>query len=277
MSYVLGFTSGALGFKLGDYDIFLRKYSSTGSVVWTRQFGTTGFDVSSDVVVVRNFIYTLSRDNSTGFTIRKWNGSDSLLMTIQNSNANIYYFGSDALVVDSLGNIHVVTQYYTGNDVVARLFSYDIDGTFLTSNTIFKSTTGTAYPYDLIIDASDNLYLSVRVDVPGKGAYLKKLSTAGTTLWTRRLEPTSSSNAVYPLALALDSTNNVYVSGSIYLETFPGFSNDGDSDLYTLKYSPRVPGSGPFRLVEMILMLLKALLFQMRFTSQAIALAIPIC
>ena len=145
--------------------------------------------------------------------------------------------GVISLAIDSLGNMYVVTQYNTGIKNVARLFSYNSTGEFLSQKTIFNPT-GNAAPYDLIIDSSNNLYLSVNDDATGKGAYLRKLSTVGTSIWTKRLEP-ATSNSVIPNALALDSSNNVYVAGYVFLEAFPGFSNAVlKTSFFTLKYSP---------------------------------------
>ena len=47
----------------GGYDIFLMKYDSTGSVLWTSQLGSTGADEGSGVAVSGDkFIYV------TGYT-----------------------------------------------------------------------------------------------------------------------------------------------------------------------------------------------------------------
>jgi len=44
--YVGGHTQGTLGAaKFGDYDAFVRRYTSAGNVVWTQQFGTPAYDV----------------------------------------------------------------------------------------------------------------------------------------------------------------------------------------------------------------------------------------
>ena len=48
--YVAGRTSGALaGASTGGYDAFVAKYSSLGSLLWTRQFGTANYDEAMGV------------------------------------------------------------------------------------------------------------------------------------------------------------------------------------------------------------------------------------
>ncbi|HEY3523661.1 MAG TPA: hypothetical protein VGK63_08150, partial [Candidatus Limnocylindrales bacterium] len=47
---VTGYTYGSLdGTNKGTFDVFVRRYSRTGSLVWRKQFGTTGADLGIDV------------------------------------------------------------------------------------------------------------------------------------------------------------------------------------------------------------------------------------
>ena len=49
--YVTGGTEGDLsGTNAGEYDAFLRKYDSTGMLIWTEQLGNTSYDESRGVV-----------------------------------------------------------------------------------------------------------------------------------------------------------------------------------------------------------------------------------
>lgn len=257
--YVLGYTYGALGFKVGSSDVFLRKFSASGALLWTRQFGSTEQDASNDVVVSGDFIYTLSFENyGTNFTIRKWNVNGTLLKTIHNSNMNpttssvngsntslksiqnndgivIIRDTDPALAVDNQGNMYVVAGYFTGRKVIAKLFRYDPIGNLVATTTLLNSPGG-AYPLDIIIDSNNNLYVSVLDDTPGKGAYLRKLTTAGRTLWNQQLDATIS-NSLEPWALALDKDNNIYVAGHTN-RAFPGFPEVSVFDIFTLKYSP---------------------------------------
>jgi len=56
---VTGYTYGSLdGKNQGSFDVFVRRYSRTGSLVWRRQFGTNGADLGIDVAA-----------DSKGFTV----------------------------------------------------------------------------------------------------------------------------------------------------------------------------------------------------------------
>ncbi len=71
--YVMGDTSGPFGFKVGEQDTFLAKFSRDSELLWTRQFGTkysdSGIDLATDS---NNRIYVLSDEGSNNFTIRKF-------------------------------------------------------------------------------------------------------------------------------------------------------------------------------------------------------------
>ncbi len=111
VSYVVGLTDGALGFKVGFSDVFLRKYNRNGVLQWTRQFGTLGRDAARDVTLDSSGnVYVLSVASKTDFTIRKFSPSGSLLKTISKTAAGIY--GASALAVDSKGTISVLTGFF---------------------------------------------------------------------------------------------------------------------------------------------------------------------
>ena len=56
--YITGRTNGVLGdSNLGSFDFFLRKYDASGTVVWTRQFGTNTTDAAYAVTVNASGVY----------------------------------------------------------------------------------------------------------------------------------------------------------------------------------------------------------------------------
>jgi Beta-propeller repeat len=235
LSYVLGYTQGALGFKVGGFDVFLRKYDANGLVQWTRQFGTPGDDFAKDVTLDGSGnVYILSGDNGTGFRIRKFNPSGTLLLTISNFSAKVS--NPAALAVDSTGNICVLTGFFTTADV-ALLSKYNSAGTPLPFSNIFVGD-GSVFPYDLVIDSSNNLYFSVTDDGFNRGGYVRKVNTAGATLWTVNIEPATGTRDIdaFPQALALGSQGNVNVTG-LTTGAYTGFTNAGTEDIFVLQLS----------------------------------------
>jgi hypothetical protein len=233
ISYVVGETGGALGFKVGFRDVFLRKYDANGVVQWTRQFGTTGNDFARDVTVDSSGnVYVLSSDSGTVFRVRKYNASGTLLLTITNTTAGVGAFAS-ALAVDSTGNIFILTDYFSVTRYYARLFKYSSAGTLVASPNVFRSLTRVQV-YDLVVDSSNNLYLSLYDNGTNRGGYVRKVNNAGTLIWQQRIEPASTGAVSSPFSLALDTSNNVYVTG-FTSGAYTGYTNAGNVDIFVLK------------------------------------------
>ena len=57
--YLAGYVNGALPGQAhkGSLDVFVRKYDSVGTELWTRQFGTSRADVAFDVAVNTGTVY----------------------------------------------------------------------------------------------------------------------------------------------------------------------------------------------------------------------------
>jgi Beta-propeller repeat len=239
VSYVAGSTNGTLGFKVGGFDDFLRKYDPNGMLQWTRQFGTPGDDSARDVSLDNGGnIYVLSKDSTSSFTVRKFNPNGTLLLTITNSTTGVY--DPPAVAMDSTGNIYVLSRFYLGANSFARIFKYSSTGTLIIAKNVY-SNSYTVLNNELVIDSSDNLYLSFALyDFPSsmyKGSYLYKFTSSLVKVWNKRLDPTTTGPGSIPSALALDSSNNVYVGGST-LGAYSGFTNAGKTDIFVLKYSP---------------------------------------
>lgn len=148
-----------------------------------------------------------------------------------------------ALVVDSTGNIYVLTRFYKGSVSAARIFKYDNSaGTLIASPNVFSnSAVKTVLNYGLVVDSSDNLYFSFALydflAAAYRGSYLYKLTPSLVRVWNRRIDPSATGSFSIPLALALDSSGNVFVGGST-LGAYSDFTNAGKTDIFALKYSP---------------------------------------
>ena len=68
--YIAGVTTGGLdGTVTGNYDLFLKKYDSSGSVQWTRQLGAAGATVSARSVAVDSLGNIYITGSTTGFRL----------------------------------------------------------------------------------------------------------------------------------------------------------------------------------------------------------------
>ena len=232
ISYVVGETNGALRFKVGLYDVYLRKYDANGVVQWTRQFGTTWDDSPRDVTLDSSGnIYVLSKEGDASFRIRKFNTSGTLLQNITNTTSNVT---PTALGIDSTGNLFVLTQYLESPNFWGKIYIFNSAGGYITDVVVSGNQIT---PYDLVIDSNNNVTFSVynnENNSNGGGFVIRMNNTLTSYLWIKSIEPTATGRVSSPRALTLDSKNNVYVTGST-LGAFSGFTNAGVEDIFVLK------------------------------------------
>jgi hypothetical protein len=175
--YVVGALPGQTGAGLGD--IFVQRYGAAGNLLWTRQFGSSRFDLGDGIAVDATGIYVLGETNGSlpGFTnagvydllVRKYGSDGSTLWTLQ--------FGTDG---DEIGY-----------GIVAH------DGALY----IAASTTG-AFPgqapgagYDIVIASID--------------------SALGTLTWARQLGERSDTPS-FSGGIDVDGTGIYFVGNRFY-------------------------------------------------------------
>lgn len=173
--YISGRTAGFLTeeFK-GEFDAWVAKYNSSGTLVWKRQLGSSGYDESYGVATdSKGNVYisgkttgSLAGTNNAGIDafVAKYNPSGTLVWKQQ-----LGLFGPDvsslAVAADSNGNV-----YITGGT----------DGAFAGANQ------------------------------GGSDAWVAKYNTSGALVWKQQLG-TSSFDLSHDVAT--DSIGNVYISG----------------------------------------------------------------
>jgi|GEM_PF-784617 len=155
--YVAGDVTGNLPGQTGagglgapfDGEAFVRKYDVAGNELWTRQFGTAGFDQALFVAVDLSGIYV------TGYTTGALPGQSSA-------------GGHDAFVrkYDDAGNELWTRQFGTSGTDSAFSIAVDETGVFVTG-----STTGA---------------FSGQFSAGGQDAFVRKYDAAGNELWTRQ-------------------------------------------------------------------------------------------
>ncbi len=233
-AYVIGNTEGALGFKVGKRDSFLRKYSPRGELLWTRQFGTKGNDTVYDVVInSSNQVYVLGSGSRTSrFTIRKFNASGKLLKT-----KNVYKSGTgntfpQALTVDTLDNVIVL---FDSTGYVTSIHKYNKDlqliweeGYVLSENSELSN--------DIATDSENSIYFTfdeyqgvLPNSVHVGGGYVK-VDSAG-----KFISQTSVNDAFIPSSITIDN-NEIYIAGRE--DTSVSWSNSEDRgwDIAVFKY-----------------------------------------
>ncbi len=224
ISYVIG--------QMGGFAVFLRKYDANGVMQWTRQIGVS--DQTRDVTLDSSGnVYVLSRNsNFRIFWVQKFNASGSLLLTVGLDGTAATVTDAVAVQVDSLGNIFVLTRFHGSR--YAKLFKYNSVGTLLASPTVFPDVgVGLVYPYDLIVDSNNNLYLSLSNSYGfNGGAFIRKVNNDGAVLWTQDIDPVDGTS--YPLALAFGKAGSLHVTGFVY-GSYPGA---GSGTIFVMQFNP---------------------------------------
>ncbi len=250
--FVGGYTYGDLeGVSAGGIDAFVRKYSSSGAIVWTRQFGSgldeevrgLATDSVGNVYVAGSSVGVLNGASSGGSDafVRKYKANGDLDWTHQ--------FGTSAddggrgVAVDSAGYV-VVVGFTKGNLDGTSAGGSDVFVRKLTSagvalwthqfgTSAYESSRGVA------MDAADNIYVTGYTggDIQGVSAgdydvFLRKLDPNGIPLWTRQFGTSSNDR---PGGVAIDSLDNVIVAG--YTGGALKGPSAGDYDVYVRRYT----------------------------------------
>ncbi|MBW6454623.1 MAG: SBBP repeat-containing protein [Trueperaceae bacterium] len=195
---VVGHTTGNLvpGSHAGGSDAFVRKYDASGNVLWTRQFGSSSYDVARRVAV---------------------DGSGDVLVVGGTEGALVGtgYGGTDAFVrrYDTYGNLVWTRQFGTAEDDRAWGVAVDPTGNMVV---IAGSTSGGLWGSNL----------------GGNDAFLRTYDLNGNLEWTRQFGSLHDDLAT---DVALDAAGNVVVVGDTE-GSLGGSANSGMSDGYVRKY-----------------------------------------
>ena len=232
---IYGSVSGSVSLPFtGGTDVFIAKYSSTGSVLWAAQITGTGAstdqgngiatDTSGNVFVTGSYAAALTLYNSSGvsnaalpFTgstdcfITKYSSAGAVLWAAQITGTTTSSDQGNAIATDASGNVFV-TGYYG-----AALTLYNSSG-----------VSNAALPY-----------------TGGDDCFIAKYSSTGSVLWAAQIAGTTTS-ADGGKGIATDPSGNVFVTG-YYQATLTLFntggttgatlSNIGNIDCFVAKYS----------------------------------------
>jgi Ca2+-binding RTX toxin-like protein len=202
-SYTAGWTYGLTGPTVGLYDAWLTKFDPQGQIVWTQQFGTTGYE----------FPWAVETDSQgniylTGITTGLFPGSQG-----GNVEGNITG-SSDIFVAKYLpnGTQSWVRQFGSNEDDGQLLAGMAIDSQdriFLTGYTNRNLGSANAGSYDALVTSYD---------------------TNGNQLWQQQF---GSPQLDYATGLTVDGANNLFVTG--FTDGSLGGLNAGAVDTWIAK------------------------------------------
>ncbi|MCY2994691.1 MAG: SBBP repeat-containing protein [Planctomycetota bacterium] len=192
---VMGYTyssdfAGVNNTHRGEYNTFVAKVSSSGSLLWATYLGGSGRTYGRAIAVDSAGNAIVTGDTNT----RDFAGAN-----------NSYHGNSDAYVakVSSSGSLLWATYLGGSFGEVGYGIAVDRSGNSLVAGT----TASTDFP------GANNTY---------HGGFVAKVSSSGTLLWTTYL---GGSRSDYPLGIAVDSGGNALVTGEAFSTDFVGANN----------------------------------------------------
>jgi len=251
--YATGQAAGSLDGNtfLGETDVYLVKFDSSGSRLWTQQFGTAVTDYPTGVVTdAAGNVYVCYYPNDS-LGVLNGQGLDAYLVkydgdgTLQWKRTVATPSGEAAggVAIDGAGNIYMVGQTAgdlgTGNLGSTDSFVAKFDAA---GNQLWVRQFGTAGAENaeaVAVDAAGNVYVAGNtagfdpVLPSGQYAgYVAKFDSAGTFAWVRQTSSGAAASAV-----AVDGRGDVYLAGGC-LNNFDGQNVLGGGDIFVMKFSP---------------------------------------
>lgn len=215
------FAAGVIDNGITSNDIIVQKYSSAGVLIYSYQYNYApynGNDEPSDMVVDNAGNVTITgksdRDstsitNNDCITFRLSSAGSLVWFTRFNAASN----GDDegvALDRDNSGNIFVCGTTFNGTDNDILAIKYNSSGVQQWNHTLDRGI-GNDAAVDGVKDGGGNfLIAAVSDNLANKDFAVVKYNSAGTLQWSNYFNNADNDN---PSAIAVDASNNVYITG----------------------------------------------------------------
>jgi len=214
--YLLGQTS-SFG---GDDDLLLAKYNSFGILQWNLLWSADVrgseilIDSSNDIYIAG--IYYIFNYEDLGLTsyeifLLKYN-SDRVMQWLKKWSVNVY---ERPMLIDSSLNLYI--RGYTNNNrnVLAK---YNSSGVLLWQH-ILNQTSG--HYEDIALDSFGNIYITGtnHISRTDYEIFIRKFNSSGILLWEKAVKGLCS-EILWCNAINLDSTDNIYITGTAYRSAF---------------------------------------------------------
>ena len=221
-------------------NIYLRKYSSTMSPLWTTQFdaGTweVGYGVSVDTITGNVFVTGrgLGVAGNEDIWLGKFASSDGVLISSYTYNGSGNNWWDNGMAVFVSNNFVYLTgvEYSLIGGRSIWISKLDTDGVILWTTTYQDplrswNNEGTG----IAVDDSGNVYVSGYVDKLNESIWVRKYDPLGTEiLWTYTYNDEGPSHD-FAFDVAMDADGNVYVAGT-------ADTTNEDKNIWVRKYDP---------------------------------------
>jgi hypothetical protein len=253
--------------SFGSADIFVSKYSPTGSLLWVRQAGGNQNDNGSGIGVdAENNVYVTGYFRGTasfGTTNVVSQGDEDVFVAKYSPDGTLLWVWatggtsrdqSNSLAVDSNGNVCITGMLTDTSTTSPYIQDETIFVTKLDKNgNLLWTRSAGGYGYDsgfgVAADHAGNIYVTGYVqydatfgtlavpavfEIPFGDIFLAKYDSDGTSLWVRRPGGNSTD---YGKAVAVDRAGNVYIAGKTEGPTFFDSLTLSSGGCFIAKYS----------------------------------------
>ena len=263
----------------GKEDVFIAKFSSNGSLLWSTFLGGNRSDFALSIAVdSEENVYITGYTNSRDFPVlnaydSSYNGEDDVFVAKFSSNGSLLWStflgGTDrdwgyGIAVDSVGNIYVTGSTNSSDFSVKNAYDsshnygYDAFVVKFSSNGSLLWSTFLGGPdddwgLDVAVDSRNNAYITGTTAYPyfknasyygdwgveNFDVFVAKFSSNGSLLWTKFQE---GNNNDWSYGIALDFAGNAYITGYTESEDFAVLtayesSFNGKMDVFVSKFS----------------------------------------
>ncbi len=263
-------------------DIFVVKFNPSGIPLWAQSFGddedqrisSLAVDGSGNAFVTGTYNGSITF-GSTALTggnpnifVTKLNGNDGTTLWAKGFGGTTGSATTTGIAIDSQGDPVVAGYFGVGqidlgsgnitnagqNDIFVFKLANSGNGT--TTWAKHFSTSSTELAYSLTIDPSDNsIFITGQCDSPidfGGGAlncnagsgYILKLDSSSNHIWSNLFGGSTTSDWIFPAAIALDSAHNVYFTGQYAGNVGIGGVNLPDGGAFASVFFAKFSGSG---------------------------------
>ena len=251
--YISGFTEGDFAKpNKGGQDMFIAAYSQDGSLLWRDQIGTATDDRGgpirlgddNDVYICGDTSGSLARENNgqMDFVVARYDRTGKRLW--------LHQFGTNAfdrimrMEIGELGHLYlgcrtngnVGTRNPRRTDLDSCLVSISTEGKLLWTRQFGPAGWDGTWDMDRFMDGSgDVLIAGCQIPLKGKcQAYCRRYSSEGELIWTQEFRKSSSQGGTCARVVAVDSDNNVYLSGWTRADLFG--VNNGTGNMFIVSF-----------------------------------------
>ena len=250
-TYVVGCTSS---FGNGEFDVVVIKFNSVGEIQWNMTWGGNVSECGYDIIMdLFGDIYITGVTTSFGkgdwdIVVIKYNkmGEQLWNRTWGGTNKDLVH----KIIIDSSNNAYIIGNTYSFGNGESDIFvvKYNSVGDQLWNRTWGGSDFDT--DVDAILDPFNHLYVSGVIGkeeindmfghtfIVGGDAFLVKFNQLGEELWNKTWGE-SSHILIGDCGhnLALDSSNNVYITGEYGVYYQPEIYSPRGGDIFLFKYN----------------------------------------